>query len=105
MTLRKILQHFEGDAMIPISVRCNSPDEFEEDMLYGRCYYDPITDDLFSADGDSYSLDTEIEKYSVGLLEPYNELIVWINVEWSSGKIYNTMISGRSAAVREGEPL
>lgn len=63
-----------------IMVRCNSPDPDEEDMLFGYCSLQDGK--LVSLDGDNYYLSETITEYH---WESENDLIVWIEVGWSSG--------------------
>ena len=61
-----------------IMVRCTSPNEDEDDMLFGYCSLQDGK--LVSLDGDSYYLNEPITEY---YWESENDLIVWIEVDWA----------------------
>lgn len=81
MTLKDILPSYPIDR---IMVRTNYPDEVDElskaerslGMLFGYCAWDG--ENLESLDGDTYSVNMEIEKYEVS----DHGLVVWFLSDW-----------------------
>ena len=61
-----------------IMVRCNSPAENEDDMLFGYCSLQDGK--LVSLDDDNYYMNETIQEYH---WEDDNNLTVWIEVDWN----------------------
>lgn len=72
----KLINIIDGKTIETIMYRTNSPFNDREDMLVGYCAY--LDEELISLDGDSYSLDDEIEKYKW----EDDMLIVWYKSTW-----------------------
>lgn len=99
MKLKDVLDQYHGDKNIMIEVRCNSPLDDEDDMLFGWCMYDPAVQEIVMSHYDDYSLDMEIDRHQT----TDGRLVVWISIEWSSGRKLKTMLNNKTATVKEGE--
>ena len=90
MTLRDIINNMYDDpsnVSLPIIYRTHGP--HGEDLLAGKCRWE--NEELISEDGDTYSLDDEVNYYEFRLdyseeeniMTPY--LVVWYISRWMNG--------------------
>lgn len=79
MKLSRLLKNISEDVVI--TYRTYGPNG--EDLFAGMCAYDASNNYLYPLDGDSYSLEDEIDEFEYSWENPkQRELTVWYKSKW-----------------------